>query len=53
MQRFTMPRRINLIIIVGVLLIIIFPPLTVFLLILVPGLGVSEIWIKYRQANPE
>ncbi len=46
-------RRFNMIAILVVILMLIFPPLAILLLVLVPGLGVSEIWIKFRQTRKE
>jgi hypothetical protein len=53
MTRYRILRRLNLLIIMSILIVIFFPPLTIVLIILVPGLGVSEIWIKYRLERKE
>jgi hypothetical protein len=53
MSRYQIARRIRPIWIALAILIVLFRPLTVAFLVLVPGLGVSEIWIKHRQTRNE
>ncbi len=53
LTRYQIARRISPIWIALLALVLLVPPLTVVFLVLVPGLGVSEIWIKYRLTRDE
>jgi hypothetical protein len=53
MRKYNLSRRLHLLIIMGMLIVIFLPPLTIALFVLVPGLGVSEVWIKHRMEKKE
>ena len=53
MDRYQVLKRINMLFFVIIFIVLIFPPLMIILFVLIPGLGVSEIWIKYRVDRKE
>ncbi len=53
MSKFHVSPRLNLLIIIGVLVVFFLPPLAIALIVLIPGLGVSEVWIKHRMKREE
>ena len=53
MRKYRISQRLHLLIGIGFFIVIFFPPLTIALFVLVPGLGVSEVWIKHRMERKE
>ncbi len=48
-QAFRVPRGLRLLIVLGLVALILSPRISLIFLLLIPGLGISEIWIKFRR----
>ncbi len=53
LRKYHISHRLHFLTILGILIVIFLPPLTIALFVLVPGLGVSEVWIKHRSERKE